>query len=91
MSGGLLSAWNNNFVEVISVAKSRNWIWVRGKIRASQILFSCINVYASQSFSEKCRLFSDLAEILKGISNEPMALIGDFNCVLRESERKNCK
>lgn len=86
LSGGLLS----NVVEIVSFESSRHWLLIKGICLFSRSPFACLNIYAPQSPEDKLVLWQDLSNQLRQLEGTPLALIGDFNCVRRSSERENC-
>lgn len=55
-----------------------------------EVFCNCINVYAPHDWSRKQKMGEDLSKILLLLTNEPCCIIGDFNCILSEEERRNC-
>ncbi|WOG84202.1 hypothetical protein DCAR_0103384 [Daucus carota subsp. sativus] len=52
--------------------------------------FHVVSVYSPLDLSLKMSLWEDIRNILSLIDKEPLAVVGDFNCIRRRSEQGNC-
>lgn len=87
-SGGLLSSWLSADFQAVTVHKDRFWIWLRGLHNGSFINIG--NVYGPLNRDLKEVVWNSLRELVIAFFNEPICLMGDFNCVCRREDRDNC-
>lgn len=90
-SGGLACSWNKGLFKCTSFAQSRHWIWIQFKSVQSQELFNVVNIYSPHDLKGERTLWDDLKQICHFSTSEPICLVGDFNYIRNEFERKNCE
>ncbi|KAL9673474.1 hypothetical protein QQ045_029732 [Rhodiola kirilowii] len=87
-SGGLLTIWEPDFLQLISKVSGRSFTLVHGTIKENQleVTINFLNVYAPNTGKEKMLLWESLVELKASFSGE-WVIGGDFNSVLLEEER----
>ncbi|PWA75159.1 Aminotransferase-like mobile domain-containing protein [Artemisia annua] len=89
-SGGLISMWNpRKFLKVSSVVDN-NFIVTTGSLIEDGSVINVVNVYAPQKVRDKRLLWDRLKGLIQGMSGM-WVLLGDFNSVRWDDERKNSK
>lgn len=91
LSGGVLTVWNKDAINITEAKISKNWIGTRGFFLGTNSEFACFNVYASQKLLLKKQLWQELSEYIKQLRDVCTVLIGDFNSVLSHLEKENCE
>lgn len=89
-SGGLVTSWYADLFYCIGWAQSQFWIWVQLKSRVNNGWFNIVNVYSPLTLAGKKLLWKELLQIMEAVPNEPICLVGDFNCIRDPKERANC-
>lgn len=89
-AGGLACAWDSDLLNCVGMAQSKYWIWLQMQFMNSKERFNIINIYSSVHSASKRQLWMDLSQICSLSEKEPVCLLGDFNSVRNENERKNC-
>ena len=85
-SGGILSLWNSSIFVKQSSTIRRHWIAIKGSLVAHNFECILINVYNSCSASTRAEVWCEIRDFW--IENElPSLIIGDFNDILKPSER----
>ena len=69
--------------------QTKNWIWLRAKFRGQDVI-NVVNVYGPLDIKDKQLCWEKLSELLVRFNNEPICLMGDFNCVRANEDRANC-
>lgn len=87
LSGGLVLSWENDLISNVAVVRNQYWIWIRGEIQNK--IVNMINVYGPMALEDKRLWFGELKEVVSKCHNEPLCLLGDFNCVRTMEERMN--
>ncbi|XP_058752845.1 uncharacterized protein LOC131626046 [Vicia villosa] len=88
-SGGIITLWNTNTVEVILSFKGKGFLGIKVKWR--DYTFYIVNIYSPCSLPLKKKLWRDLLEAKAKFSDGEWCLAGDFNSVSNSRERKgNC-
>lgn len=85
-SGGILAVWNSNIFNMKSTVVMQSWIAINGVFLNSNFEFSLITVYNPCSVAARAEVWQQIIEFQNSISM-PCLLIGDFNEVLKASER----
>ncbi|CAM8938931.1 unnamed protein product [Rhodiola kirilowii] len=87
-SGGLLTIWDPDFMEVRSEVKGKGFILVQGTVSCNHqpVLINFVNVYAPCDEKEKAKLWEGLVSLKSFYEGE--WIVGDFNSVLSEGERR---
>ncbi|XP_058763699.1 uncharacterized protein LOC131637125 [Vicia villosa] len=85
-SGGLLTLWKEDVVEVINSFKGEGYLGV--KFRKNLNFFYLVNVYSSCDIDKKRRLWSRLLELKESYDDGEWIMGGDFNAIKKRSERK---
>lgn len=91
LSGGLACSWNNSLFKCVSFAQSKHWIWIQFQCLFSQELFNIVNVYSPLRLSDKRILWMELTNVCTCSNLEPVCIVGDFNCIRADFEKKNCE
>lgn len=89
-SGGLINLWNPKKFRKMSSVEDRNYLVTTGSLVEDGSIINVVNVYAQQKLGEKRVLW----EKLKGLMMQGTGmwiLLGDFNNVRWQEERKNSK
>ncbi|XP_058787450.1 uncharacterized protein LOC131661827 [Vicia villosa] len=88
-SGGLLTLWKEDALEVITSFKGEGYLGI--KFRKNNNFFYLVNVYSSCVLDKKRILWRRLLD-LKGLFNDGEWIIGgDFNAIKERGERKGKK
>ncbi|XP_058766452.1 uncharacterized protein LOC131640058 [Vicia villosa] len=85
-SGGLLSLWNNEKMEVLFSFKGEGFLGI--KLKWDLNLYYIINVYSSCDFPKKKALWEDLLSLKEKYKDGEWIVGGDFNAVKDGKERK---
>lgn len=51
---------------------------------------NCINIYSPLDLKEKRLLWDHIGGVISHIGDEPLCIMGDFNCILDASKKDNC-
>ncbi|CAM8974802.1 unnamed protein product [Rhodiola kirilowii] len=88
-SGGLVTIWDPEFLQIRSEHLGRRFILIQGSIKCNNIpvLFNFVNVYAPLGENEKLALWEELASLKDTFKGE-WVVGGDFNSFLGEEERR---
>lgn len=89
-SGGLLTFWDPSVFSLHSSNQARYWIHFKFTMINSDDFINVINVYAPQEKEEKRELWRELEHIILSAGEERVCFVGDFNCVRKDGERRNC-
>ncbi|KAL4580253.1 hypothetical protein LXL04_016439 [Taraxacum kok-saghyz] len=87
-SGGLLSIWDPNFVEINLVETSRHCIITSGTWKHNKQLMGIINVYAPQDDQGKQDLWDYITNAISNDCDRMWTVCGDFNEVRCPKERR---
>ena len=88
-SGGIVSMWDTNEVEVWSSISFNHVLAILGRFVKSGELFAVFNVYAPCDSSRQQDLWNNLSNRLVSLSDQNFCICGDFNAVRREEERRS--
>lgn len=84
-AGGIWCLWDSNWsVEVLVTSFQYIHMRVSWKNQSNWLLTV---VYASPNYALRQQLWEEISQLVELI-NEPWAVIGDFNCILSDRERK---
>ncbi|KAK8659251.1 hypothetical protein V6N13_029459 [Hibiscus sabdariffa] len=89
-AGGILSIWNLDFFDCESNRVTQHFVALMGKVIPADFKCMVINVYASNTVTERLGLFNELKQLIEDI-NLHVILGGDFNEVLSLEERVGVK
>lgn len=89
MAGGLLISWDKQFISISKFDSSQRWLWCKGELSSGHII-NLVNVYGPHEPEEKPLFWQDRRNIHNIIENEPVCIMGDFNCVRSVEDRENC-
>lgn len=67
LSGGILTAWNRDIINVTEEKVEPNWIGVRDNLVGLNTEFICFNVYAPQKLPLKKQLWNELSTYIKNL------------------------
>ncbi len=89
-AGGVITMWSNKVFQLSSFKNGRNFsvlegVWKRGFGTHVTI----VNIYCSGSFREKKEMWNEISGIRQGQLLKAWCIIGDFNCIRRQEERKS--
>jgi hypothetical protein len=87
-SGGFLTAWNDDIVELLHHSIEIFSITTTFYVRADNIIFSVINVYCPCNHFTKPDFLLSLENIFASLSN-PIAIMGDFNLLRAPKDKSN--
>lgn len=77
--GGLVTMCVPDVLEPCGVTSTRYWIWLHGK--ANQEYINLVNIYGPHDYQEKRLVWNSLMYLIQEHIEEPICLMGDFNCV----------
>ncbi|XP_057872097.2 uncharacterized protein LOC131078421 [Cryptomeria japonica] len=86
-SGGLGILWKDSVVDIHRVQAERSWQWVEVLSKELHLSFYLINVYGPNNTRELRFVWESLSEVLVSQSDKPFLLGGDFNAILRPSDK----
>lgn len=81
--GILFKGWRFKILHSVHIERGRALLV---KVEFDGLIFRVLNVYASTKKSERIELFEKLKLFLGG--REPLLVLGDFNCILGEGDRR---
>ncbi|GAU23620.1 hypothetical protein TSUD_386090 [Trifolium subterraneum] len=90
-SGGLLSIWDSNEVEVWSTESREHVLWCHGRFIKSGEEFSVANVYAPCDDGAKQGLWDSLSASIQTLRGQQVCICGDFNAIKRLDERRSSR
>ncbi|XP_058756726.1 uncharacterized protein LOC131629938 [Vicia villosa] len=86
LSGGLITLWKNEALEVIHSFKGEGYLGI--KVIWKSFIYYIVNVYSSCILSKKKELWSKLLELKETFTDGEWIIGGDFNAVKHRGERK---
>ena len=89
-SGGLLTIWDTDVVEVWSTSCFNHALVIRGQVISTGIEFIIVNVYGPCDTTTKQVLWDNLTTFVFANSDATLCLCGDFNSVRSVEEWKGC-
>ena len=89
-AGGVITMWSNKVFQFSNFKNGRNFsvlegVWKRGF--GTQV--TIVNIYCSGSFREKKEMWNEISCIRQDQLTKAWCIIGDFNCIRRQEERKS--
>jgi len=90
-SGGLLTMWDSNEVEVWDSAGGNNYLMIHGNFVKSNEEFYLFNVYAPCDMLAKQALWDCLSNRLAQLVDKKVCICGDFNVVRNGEERRSIR
>ncbi|XP_068498435.1 uncharacterized protein [Phaseolus vulgaris] len=89
-AGGVITMWSNRAFQLSSFVNGRNFsvlegVWKRGIGTHVTI----VNIYCSGSLREKKEMWNEISGFRQGQLSKAWCIIGDFNSVRRQEERKS--
>ena len=88
-SGGLITLWNLNEVEVWSSFNMEHELGIQGQFVKTGVKFTLLNVYAPCDSTHQQILWQNILVRLATLSNENVCVCGDFNAVRCPEERRS--
>jgi hypothetical protein len=88
-SGGLLTLWNRNEVEVWFSFNLEHVLGIQGKFVKTGVQFTLLNVYAPCDSNRQQLLWHNISVRLATLLDENVCVCGDFNAVRVPKERKS--
>lgn len=85
-SGGLLSMWNKIQFQMSKSVLNRHWIAIEGKFPSLNFECILVNIYNPCSVKARLDVWEEISDYCK-LAYLPCLIIGDFNEVLKASER----
>jgi len=86
--GGILTLWNPQSVNLLSVEATRNMLSVIMQTMGNTEEVLCTNVYGLQALEEKRRMLRDLENLKERTNNLHWILVGDFYIITTLAEKK---
>jgi hypothetical protein len=87
-SGGLVTMWDCNYVQVWSTTWLPHILIIRGRVLQTNQNFVIVNVYAPCDTALKQVLWDQLLNIAVSIGETDLCLCGDFNSIRSTDERR---
>ncbi|PNX67081.1 cysteine-rich receptor-like protein kinase, partial [Trifolium pratense] len=87
-SGGLLSIWNSKVLSIRRKLIRDHMIWLEGEWGEEKKLVNIVNVYAPCEARRKRALWLDLKELILSQREYRWCIMGDFNAIRDEAERR---
>jgi exonuclease III len=87
-SGGLLTIWNSNVLVSQKTSILNHTLWLEGEWGAEKKKVNLMTVYAPCDTRRKRLLWLELKNVLLAKKQERWCVLGDFNAIREESERK---
>lgn len=87
-SGGMLCIWNKEIFKMQLTFKGGSFCGVCGEWGPLKIKCFMVNIYSSCILAEKKKLWDDLRMTKRGFGRGAWCLMGDFNAVKSQGERK---
>ena len=88
-SGGLVTLWDVNEVEVWSTASLDHVLAVTGRFLKSGEQFTVFNVYAPCDTSRQQVLWNALSSRIAALAGQNVCVCGDFNAIRSAAERRS--
>ncbi len=89
-AGGVLTIWNSTTFQMISFVNGRNYSIIEGLWKVGNGLHvSIVNVYCYGSLREKKVMWGEINGFRSNQLSKAWCVIGDFNSVRRQEERKS--
>ncbi|GJY47211.1 RNA-directed DNA polymerase, eukaryota, reverse transcriptase zinc-binding domain protein [Tanacetum coccineum] len=85
----IMVGWNSNKINVWVIAKTKQCMFLLVETVCKKIKFFCTMVYASNSYTERRRLWKDLGAQKVITDKEPWVILGDFNVTMKIEEQSN--
>ncbi|XP_021986273.1 uncharacterized protein LOC110882597 [Helianthus annuus] len=90
LSGGLVWIWDPKVFKANTVIQKRYYLVVKGIIVGCGEPINLVNIYAPQNTSAKLALWDELSSVIDQAIGK-WVLVGDFNAVRSQEERRNSK
>lgn len=87
-SGGILTIWDTNKFSVSEIKVGTGYVFIRGLWGHQHQPCVFINIYAPCTVPERKELWSEITAIINTLDCS-ICICGDFNCMLRTSERRS--
>ncbi|XP_068498242.1 uncharacterized protein [Phaseolus vulgaris] len=89
-AGGVLTMWSNKSFQLSKFVNGRNYTVVEGFWkRENGAHVTIVNIYSSGSLREKKELWNEVGGFRQGQLSKAWCIIGDFNSIRRQEERKS--
>ncbi|XP_068503636.1 uncharacterized protein [Phaseolus vulgaris] len=87
---GIITMWRNNQFQLVNSVKGNNFSAVEGVWKGGGgVQVVIVNVYRPSLLEEKKVLWKDISELRRRQNNRVWCMIGDFNFVRRQEERRS--
>ncbi|XP_057855881.1 uncharacterized protein LOC131065401 [Cryptomeria japonica] len=87
-SGGLAIIWDPRNALFTPIEKRRNWMCGRVNFYNKKLKFNLINVYGATQKRDKALAWLEIETFLKNNPNEVSIIGGDFNAILKVSDKR---
>jgi hypothetical protein len=88
MAGGILTLWNPQVMNLLTVEATKYTLSVNMQIIGNTEVILCTNVYGPQMLEEKRRMVLDLEQLKSRSSNLHWILVEDFNIIMTLAKKK---
>jgi len=89
-AGGIITMWRNSQFQLVNSSRGNNFIAVEGEWKGDGgVQVFIVNVYNPSLLREKKVLWEEINEIRRLQNNRVWCVIGDFNSVRRQNERRS--
>nr|GEX14971.1 hypothetical protein [Tanacetum cinerariifolium] len=85
----IMVGWNPNKLRVWIISKTKQCMFLLVETVCKKVRFFCTMVYASNSYTERRKLWKDLGSQKIITNGEPWVTLGDFNVTLKVEEHSN--
>ncbi|GKV46006.1 hypothetical protein SLEP1_g53030 [Rubroshorea leprosula] len=89
--GGLLCIWNSDIFCKETVLEGTNFLGVYGFWGENAVLVFIINIYSPCELASKRLLWEELSNLVSPSASGNWCILGDFNTIKGQHERKGCK
>jgi len=90
-SGGLLTVWDSNEVEVWDSTSGNYFLMTHGNFVKTNEKFFLLNIYAPCNQPARQPLWNSLSARLALLGDKKVCICGDFNAVRNEEERRSVR
>jgi len=89
-AGGLITMWSNKSFQLSSFVNGRNFTVLEGIWKTGvRTHVTIVKIYCSGSLKERKEVWNEVSGFRQGQLSKAWCIIGDFNSIRRQEERKN--